>query len=83
MVPSSGAIDAHNTAVNLDSTGYSPFFLMFGREPLSPLDTILPTVTDLTNHEMLSDYLVKLHKAREVASSNMLLAQEKMKKQYD
>jgi hypothetical protein len=32
---------------------------------------------------MLSDYIVKLHKAREIAASNMLLAQEKMKKQYD
>jgi hypothetical protein len=53
---------------------------MFGREPLSPLDTVLPEVTDLTEHQMLSDYILKLHKAREVASSNMLLAQEKMKK---
>jgi hypothetical protein len=74
---------AYNTAVNLDSTGYSPFFLMFGREPFSPLDTVLPTVTDLNDHEMLSYYIVKLTKAREVASSNMLLAQDKMKKQYD
>jgi hypothetical protein len=74
---------AYNTAVNLDSTGCSPFFLMFGREPLSPLDTVLPAVTDLTDHQMLSEYILKLHKAREVASSNMLLAQDKMKKQYD
>jgi hypothetical protein len=71
---------AYNTAVNLDSTGYSPFYLTFGREPFSPLDTVLPTVTDLTDNEMLSDYIVKLTKAREVAASNLLLAQGKMKK---
>jgi hypothetical protein len=74
---------AYNTAVNLDSTGYSPFFLMFGREPFSPLDTVLPMDMDLNDNDMLSDYIVKLIKAREVASSNMLLAQDKMKKQYD
>jgi hypothetical protein len=74
---------AYNTAVNLDSTGYSPFFLMFGREPISPLDTVLPTVTDLTENEMLSEYIQKLTKAREIAASNLLLAQDKMKKQYD
>jgi transposase InsO family protein len=44
---------AYNTAVNLDSTCYSPFFLMFGREPFSPLDTVLPNVSDLTDYENL------------------------------
>ena len=36
----------YNTSVCIDSTQYSPFYLMFGRETFSPLDTVLPTITN-------------------------------------
>jgi hypothetical protein len=74
---------AYNTTIALDSTGYSPFFLMFGREPLSPLDTILPEFKVSQSDLFLNEYISKLIKAREVATANLQKAQTKMKNKYD
>ena len=71
----------YNTSVCIDSTQYSPFYLMFGREPFSPLDTILPAVQDLPNS--IRQYALQLAYAREVAKNNVATCQEKIKTRYD
>jgi transposase InsO family protein len=73
---------AYNSSVCLESTSYSPFFLMFGREPVMPLDTVLP-VNDATEDDTLETFLHRLITCREVASSYLLEKQQKMKAKYD
>ena len=33
---------SYNTSASVDSTQFSPLFIMLGPEPLQPIDTILP-----------------------------------------
>ena len=73
---------AYNTSVCVDSTLFSPYYLMYGVTPRSPLDTvILPPSPG--EHTFIGDTLVKLCTAREIARHNIVLAQEKMKALYD
>jgi hypothetical protein len=65
----------YNTAIGLYFTGYSPLFLMFGREPLSPLDTVLPQYEITHNKTFFVKFLQKLSKALEVAAINLKQAQ--------
>jgi hypothetical protein len=74
---------AYNTTINLDSTGYSPYFLMFGREALAPFDTIIPHYVTDPKHLFLNDFIKKIIKSREVAVANLKQAQTKMKYYYD
>ena len=71
----------YNTSVCIDSTQYSPFFIMFGREPYYPLDTVLPQLTDLPS--TVSEHVLQLAHAREVAMSNVKECQHVIKKKYD
>jgi transposase InsO family protein len=73
---------AYNTSVCLDSTSFSPFFLMFGREPLMPLDTVLPTA-DLPDDPSLAEYFHRLITCRQIAKDNLLEKQRQMKERYD
>jgi hypothetical protein len=54
---------AYNITIALDSTGFSPYYLIFGREPLSPLDSVLPTYSPPHNPEFLTESHQKLSKA--------------------
>jgi hypothetical protein len=56
---------------------------MFGREPLSPLDTVLPQYEITHNKAFFVEFLQKLSKAREVAAINLEQAQIRMKETYD
>ena len=61
-----GICYAYNTSICTESVQFSPFYLMFGRMPIHPIDTvILPNVTPEV--EGLKDRIVKLQKARKVA----------------
>ena len=71
----------YNTSVCIDSTQYSPFYLMFGREPFSPLDTVLPTITNLPR--TVREYALQIAHARKTAKQNILISQDRIKERYD
>jgi transposase InsO family protein len=70
---------AYNSTVALDSTGFSPFYLMYGREPLSPLDSVLPEYK--LQPLDVNEHLEKLRTARSAAMLSLEEAQKRMKLQ--
>ena len=76
-----GVCYSYNTSTCIDSTQFSPFYLMFGREPLDPLDTVLPQSKDVK--EGLGETILKLQAARTIARNNVAERQDKMKERYD
>ncbi|UYV84069.1 hypothetical protein LAZ67_X001057 [Cordylochernes scorpioides] len=73
---------AYNTAKQ-ETTGFSPFYLVHGRDVETPLDTIL-TYREEANLEVYVESLVtNAEDARQLARLNILKAQEKDKSRYD
>ena len=67
------------------STGFSPYFLMHGRDPMTGLDIVLsrtPT-TPQSKKECASEVIRRLEKAFPEALKQIREAQERMKKYYD
>jgi hypothetical protein len=79
--------DRHNDwgeflhSVVLDSTGFSPFYLMFGQEVNTLIDIVLPQFP-LKQPES-QERLAKLRKAREISRLNLEEMQKRMKEAYD
>ena len=71
----------YNTSVCIESTQYSSFFVMFGREPHYPLDTVLPSVQGLPNS--VTEHVLQLAYATEVAMTNVKECQHIIKQRYD
>lgn len=67
------------------STGYSPYYLMFGRHPRLPIDALLPQrdVENVTSDEYADDMRKKLKDVFETAAGNHAEAKAKQKKLYD
>ena len=72
---------AYNSAVNT-TTGYSPFFLNYGREPARPIDVALD-VKPNSPVETINQLLAKLKDAKSKASEQVKLAQDRMKHYAD
>ena len=70
----------------VNSTGYSPYYMVFGREPSMPIDSILDpipqTLNQKTQHD-LRELLDNLEIARHIAKENVLAAQTSYKQRYD
>ena len=69
-----------------ESTKFSPYAMNFGREAELPMDINLldpPPETHKSIPECVSDLQKKLHLIHEIADTNIQLAQEKMKRNFD
>ncbi|KAK3084714.1 hypothetical protein FSP39_017920 [Pinctada imbricata] len=67
------------------STGYSPFYMMFGRDMRIPIDTaLIPKDNMSKDHKQHLQKVIKnLEVARQIATENLRRHQEKYKKQHD
>ena len=69
------------------STGFSPFQMMFGRNPIEDLDTFLPSPTHQHDLLTVSEYIQKqqnrLHQAFKLARDQMGLAVSRQRLQYN
>ena len=70
------------------TTGYSPFFLLYGRSPRLPIDLILRTSNDQTDNKRdYPSYAAKwkriMIEAYQIASKRALSSQERSKQTYD
>ena len=70
-----------------DSTGYSPFYLMFGRQPRLPIDLVLGLHKDQGHASSYSKYVDDLRKSLESAYDTALKhtgsSQSRQKKTFD
>ncbi|UYV81653.1 K02A2.6-like, partial [Cordylochernes scorpioides] len=73
---------AYNTA-RQETTGFSPFFLVHGREVETPLDFILPCQPAGTAEDYVGHLVTNAEDARMLARLNILQAQSKEKERYD
>ena len=80
-----GIMMAYRMGISTQSTKYSPYFLVFGREMAIPFDTAITPKNNFsaTARSHLKNVLENLDESRKIATENVLKAQEKYKKQYD
>ena len=80
-----GIMMAYRATPATQSTEFSPFFLLFGREMCLPIDTSLIPKEHLAqdNKIFLSRILQNLERTRKIASENIESAQQRNKQRYD
>uniref|UniRef100_A0A3B3HHQ1 Gypsy retrotransposon integrase-like protein 1 n=1 Tax=Oryzias latipes TaxID=8090 RepID=A0A3B3HHQ1_ORYLA len=69
-----------------DSTGYSPFFLLYGRSPRLPVDLLFDPrrETDTVNHQtFVTKWANRMRLAYQIAAGNSQKSSTKGKNQYD
>ncbi|UYV76014.1 hypothetical protein LAZ67_13002151 [Cordylochernes scorpioides] len=73
---------AYNTAKQ-ETTGFSPFYLVHGRDVETPLDTILTYREEANLEDYVESLVTNAEDARQLARLNILKAQGKDKSRYD
>lgn len=73
---------AYNTATQA-ITGFSPFFLLYGREPSCILDTVLPYRPDASEYAPLSDIARHAEECRQLARRFTSEEQQRQKARQD
>lgn len=71
---------AYNTAQH-ETTGYSPFFLLYARPPRYTLDTIFPFGSH--DYACIAETLCRAEEARRIARLRTLASQKQYKSRYD
>ncbi|GBO31512.1 Transposon Ty3-I Gag-Pol polyprotein [Araneus ventricosus] len=66
-----------------DTTGFSPFFLVYGRDIATPLDVILPHDTENHADNYVQQLITRAEEARQLAKLHILDAQVVDKRRYD
>ncbi|UYV79189.1 hypothetical protein LAZ67_17001439, partial [Cordylochernes scorpioides] len=73
---------AYNTA-RQETTGFSPFFLVYGREAETMLDALFPYQPDYEEDEYISHLMMDAEEARQLARLQTLKTQDINKERYD
>ena len=77
---------AYNTTRSL-ITGYSPYFLMFGRRPRLPIDLLFPTCVRQGSTRTIDDYVLSLYErlkeALPVTRDSTIMEARWQKRHYD
>jgi transposase InsO family protein len=76
------AVYAHNTTVHA-VTGYTPYFLMHGREPYLPSDARLPVIFDRADDDEPNAAVNRMNVALRQACQNTEAYQQKCKAAFD
>ncbi|XP_072037014.1 uncharacterized protein [Amphiura filiformis] len=77
---------AYRTSSTDNSVGFSPFFLLYGREAILPMDVALlepERLTDRTVREHIKQLVTQLETTREISKHHLQQNQQTMKKRYD
>jgi len=75
-------LSAYRTAKN-ESTKYSPFYILYGRDPVLPVDTLLSPKYRYQGDEYVPTMLENLHNAYHHVRHNLARSHEKNRQYYD
>ena len=75
-------LSAYRTAKN-ETTKYSPFYIMYGRDPILPLDTLLSPKYRYHGDEYVPTMLENLHSAYHHVQHNLSRSHDRNKEYYD
>ena len=73
---------AYNSSTH-DSTGFSQYFLMFGRQPRLPVDVVMGITLEDDNEDFIKSQQEIFRTAYDIASRKIREAGQKQKKYYD
>ena len=77
-----GILSAYRTAKN-ESTKFSPFYVLYGRDPVLPVDTLLAPKYRYQGEEYVPTMLENLHGAHHLVRHNLERSHERNKNYYD